>query len=201
MSHGIRVEIITNANACSFSSKLNMIFTETTLQGVFIIEPELLEDDRGFFTCLWSREEFSRHGLNGRVVQANVSFNKQRGTLRGLHFQIEPHQEAKLVRCTAGAIYDVVVDLRENSPLFRHWIAVELTSRNRLMLYVPEGFAHGFQTLEDDTEIAYQLSEYYYPESARGVRWDDPALSIEWPLPVTVLSERDREHPLLLISR
>jgi dTDP-4-dehydrorhamnose 3,5-epimerase len=178
-----------------------MVFTETALQGAFIIEPELIEDDRGFFACLWRKEEFSRHGLNERVVQANISFNKQRGTLRGLHFQIEPNQEAKLVRCTAGAIYDVVADLRENSPTFRHWIGIELTSRNRLMLYVPEGFAHGFQTLEDDTEIAYQLSEYYHPESARGLRWDDPALSIKWPLPVTVLSERDREHPLLQTSR
>lgn len=174
-----------------------MVLIETALPGAFIIEPELIEDDRGFFARLWSKEEFSLHGLNGRVVQANTSFNKRRGTLRGLHFQIEPNQEAKLVRCTAGAIYDVIADLRAESPTFRHWIGVELTSRNRLMLYVPEGFAHGFQTLEDDTEVAYQLSEYYHPESARGVRWDDPALSIKWPLPVTVLSERDRQHPLL----
>ena len=178
-----------------------MIFTETELQGAFIIEPEPIEDDRGFFALLWSREEFSLRGLNHRVVQANISFNKKRGTLRGLHFQMEPHQEAKLVRCTAGAIYDVIADLRPGSPTFRRWVGVELTSVNRLMLYVPEGFAHGFQTLEDDTEVAYQLSEYYHPESARGVRWDDPALSIKWPLPVTVLSERDREHPLLSISR
>jgi len=174
-----------------------MIYTETELQGAFIIEPELLEDDRGFFALLWSRKEFSLRGLNEQVVQANVSFNKQRGTLRGLHFQKEPHQEAKLVRCTAGAIYDVIADLRPASPTFRRWIGVELTSRNRLMLYVPEGFAHGFQTLKDDTEVAYQISEYYHPESASGVRWDDPVLNIKWPLPVAVVSERDRELPLL----
>jgi dTDP-4-dehydrorhamnose 3,5-epimerase len=174
-----------------------MIFTETELQGAFIIEPELLEDDRGFFALLWSRKEFALRGLNEQFVQANVSFNKQGGTLRGLHFQIEPHQEAKLVRCTAGAIYDVIADLRPASPTFRRWIGVELTSRNRLMLYVPEGFAHGFQTLKDDTEVAYQISEYHHPESASGVRWDDPVLNIKWPLPVAVLSERDRELPLL----
>jgi len=174
-----------------------MIFTETELQGAFVIEPELIEDNRGFFALLWSREEFSLRGLNERVVQANISFNRQRGTLRGLHFQMEPNQEAKLVRCTAGAIYDVIADLRPGSPTFRRWTAVELTSRNRLMLYVPAGFAHGFQTLEDDTEIAYQISEYYHPESASGVRWDDPVLSVRWPLPVTVLSERDRKLPLL----
>jgi dTDP-4-dehydrorhamnose 3,5-epimerase len=174
-----------------------MIFTETELPGAFIIEPELIEDERGFFALLWSREEFSRRGLNELFVQANTSFNKRRGTLRGLHFQVEPNQEAKLVRCTAGAIYDVIADLRTGSPTFRRWIGVELTSRNHLMLYVPQGFAHGFQTLEDDTEIAYQISEYYHPESASGVRWDDPTLSVRWPLPVRVLSERDRELPLL----
>jgi dTDP-4-dehydrorhamnose 3,5-epimerase len=174
-----------------------MIYTETELQGAFIIEPELIEDNRGFFALLWSREEFSLQGLNERVLQTNISFNKRRGTLRGLHFQTEPNQEAKLVRCTAGAIYDVIADLRPDSLTFRRWIGVELTSRNRLMLYVPEGFAHGFQTLTDDTEVAYQISEYYHAESASGVRWDDPALNIKWPLPVTVLSERDRHHPLL----
>ncbi len=174
-----------------------MIFTETKLRGTFIIEPSLFPDERGWFATVWNYEAFAQHGLAARFVQANSSFNKQRGTLRGMHFQLEPHQEAKLVRCTVGAIYDVVVDLREDSPTFRQWAAVELTSSNRRVLYVPEGFAHGFQTLEDDTEVAYQISEYYYPESARGVRWDDEVFGIKWPLPISVISERDRSHPLV----
>ena len=174
-----------------------MIFKETALSGAFIIESEPIIDERGFFASTWNQQEFALRGLNPRVVQANVSFNSRRGTLRGLHFQNSPHQEAKLVRCAAGAIYDVIVDLREDSPTLRQWIAVELSSNNRLLLYVPEGFAHGYQTLEDNTEVAYQLSEYYHPECARGVLFDDPALGIDWPLPVNVISERDRSHPLL----
>lgn len=175
-----------------------MIFTETALKGAFIIEPRLIHDERGFFARTWSQEEFLQHGLNPRVVQNNISLNKRRGTLRGLHFQVEPYQEAKLVHCTAGSMFDVIVDLRENSPTFRKWIAIELSSRNRLMVYVPENFAHGFQTLEDDTEVAYQISQSYDPASARGLRWDDPSLGIKWPLPVTAISERDTKHPLLL---
>ena len=175
-----------------------MVFTETTLQGAFIIEPELIEDERGFLACLWRQDEFTKRGLNERVMQTNISFNKRRGTLRGLHFQIAPHQEAKLVRCTAGAIYDVMADLREDSPTFRQWVGVKLTSSNRLMLYVPEGFAHGFQTLEDNSEVAYQISQLYHPESARGVRWDDPVFGFKWPLPVGVISARDRSHPLVV---
>jgi dTDP-4-dehydrorhamnose 3,5-epimerase len=174
-----------------------MVFTETELQGAFVIDSEVIEDERGFFAHTWSAEEFVTRGLNPRIVECNISFNKQRGTLRGMHFQIAPHQEAKLVRCTAGAIYDVIVDLREESPTFRQWIAVELTSSNRLMLYIPERFAHGYQTLEDNTEVAYQMSEYYHPESARGLRFDDPVLGIRWPLSVTAISQRDREHPFI----
>lgn len=174
-----------------------MIFTETKLHGAFVIEPELIEDERGFFARTWSQTEFVQHGLNPRVVQTNLSFNQRRGTLRGMHFQAKPHEEAKVVRCTAGSIADVIVDLRPESPTFRQWIKVELSANNRLMLYVPESFAHGFQTLEDDTEVAYQISEYYHPESARGVRWDDPVFGIDWPLEISVISERDRSHPFI----
>lgn len=172
-----------------------MRFIETEIKGAFIIEPELIEDERGFFARTFCQEEFKAHGLNFRVVQCNISFNKKRGTLRGMHYQIAPYQEAKLVRCTRGAIYDVIIDLRPESPTFKQWIAVELTAENRRMLYVPEGFAHGFQTLEDNTEVFYQMSEFYHPECARGVRWDDPAFGIEWPIITPILSERDRSYP------
>lgn len=171
-----------------------MFFKETELKGVFVIEPEIIEDERGFFACSWSPVEFEKHGLNRRLVQCNISFNKKRGTLRGMHFQAKPHQEAKLVRCTRGGIYDVAVDLRPESPTRYRWVAAELTADNYHMLYVPEGFAHGYQTLVDNTEIFYQMSEYYHPESARGLRWDDPRPGIEWPLPLSVISERDRSY-------
>jgi dTDP-4-dehydrorhamnose 3,5-epimerase len=174
-----------------------MIFKETELRGAYLIEPELIQDERGFFARTWSQEEFASRGLSSKLVQCNGSFNKQRGTLRGMHYQIPPHEEAKLVRCTAGAIYDVIVDLRVDSPTRLKWIGVELTASTLSMVYIPEGFAHGFQTLKDDTEVFYQVSEYYHPESARGVRWDDPAFSINWPLSVSVISERDRSHPFL----
>ena len=176
---------------------IDMIFTETALRGAFVIEPELIEDERGFFAYTWSRQEFERHGLNPRVMQANISLNKRNGTLRGMHFQVAPYQEAKLVRCVTGSIFDVIIDLREGSPTFHKWVAVELSARNRLMLYVPEGLSHGYQTLQDNSEVAYQISESYHPEAARGVRWDDPAFGIDWPVPVTVISERDRNHPLV----
>jgi dTDP-4-dehydrorhamnose 3,5-epimerase len=174
-----------------------MKFIEMELKGAFVVEPELLQDERGFFARTWSQDEFASQGLNAKLVQCNSSFNRQRGTLRGMHFQIAPHEETKLVRCTAGAIYDVIIDLRPDSPTWRRWLGVELTSRNRRMVYVPQGFAHGFQTLEDDTEIFYQVSEYYHPESACVVRWDDPAFGINWPLPISVMSERDRSHPFV----
>lgn len=178
-----------------------MIFKETKLRGAFVIEPERLEDERGFFARTWSQEEFSSRGLNPKIVQCNSSFNKQRGTLRGMHYQIPPNEEAKLVRCTAGAIYDVIIDLREDSPTRSKWIGVELSACNRMMVYVPEGFAHGFQTLEDETEVSYQVSAYYHQESAHGVRWDDPAFGINWPLEISVISERDRSHPFVDVAQ
>jgi len=173
-----------------------MLFTETKLKGAFTIEPEFLEDERGFFARTWCQEEFAAHGINCQFVQCNVSFNKKRGTLRGMHYQVKPHEEAKLVRCTMGALYDVILDLRPDSTTFRQWIAVELTAENRLMLYIPEGLAHGFQTLEDNTEVFYQMSEFYHPECARGVRYDDRAFAIEWVLPVTIVSDKDMVYPL-----
>jgi dTDP-4-dehydrorhamnose 3,5-epimerase len=174
-----------------------MLFEETELKGVFVVEPEIIEDERGFFACSWSAVEFEKHGLTSPLVQCNISFNKKRGTLRGMHFQTEPHQEAKLVRCTRGAMYDVAVDLRPGSASHYRWVAAELNADNHRMLYIPEGFAHGYQTLADDTEIFYQMSEYYHPESARGLRWNDAALGIEWPLPVAVISGRDANFQLL----
>lgn len=173
-----------------------MIFTETELKGAFIIEIDPHEDERGFFARSWCENEFKEHGLNPRLAQCNISFNKKRGTLRGMHYQAEPYPEAKLVRCTMGAIYDVIIDLRKDSPTFKRWAAVELTAQNRRALYVPEGFAHGFQTLEDNTEVFYQMSEFYHPECARGVRWDDPAFGVEWRLPVSGSSLRDHLYPM-----
>jgi dTDP-4-dehydrorhamnose 3,5-epimerase len=173
---------------------LLMIFIETKLKGVFIIEPERLEDERGFFARTWCQREFEAHGLNSRLVQCSISFNKKKGTLRGMHYQSAPYEEVRLVRCTMGAIYDVAVDLRRSSLTFKQWVATELTSENHLMLYIPEGFAHGFQTLEDDTEVFYQMSEFYHPECGKGVRWDDPAFGIEWPLATLTVSKRDRTY-------
>jgi dTDP-4-dehydrorhamnose 3,5-epimerase len=174
-----------------------MIFHQTDLSGVFIIEPELIADERGFFACAWIASEFEKHGLNANLRQSNIAFNAGRGTIRGMHFQKEPHEEAKLTRCTRGAIYDVAIDLRPDSPTRYRWVAAELTSDNHQMLYIPEGFAHGYQTLTDDAEMFYQVSEYYHPESAAGVRWDDPAFGINWPLPVSVITDRDANYPLL----
>jgi dTDP-4-dehydrorhamnose 3,5-epimerase len=172
-----------------------MIFIETKLKGAFIIEPERLEDERGFLARSFCQKEFEEHGLNPRVVQCNVSFNKKKGTFRGMHYQTAPYEEAKLVRCTRGAIYDVALDLRPASPTFKQWIGVELTATNRRMLYIPESFAHGFQTLQDDTEVFYQVSEFYHPESAKGVRWNDPVFGFVWPDDIRVISDRDRQCP------
>jgi dTDP-4-dehydrorhamnose 3,5-epimerase len=172
-----------------------MRFTETKLKGAFILEPEILEDERGFFARTWCRHEFEAHGLTTIFVQGNISFNHKRGTLRGMHYQVEPHAEAKLVRCTMGAIYDVILDLRADSATFKQWLAVELTAKNRRMLFIPAGLAHGFQTLEDNTEVLYQMSEFYHPECARGVRWDDPAFGIGWPIAEIISSRRDNEYP------
>lgn len=168
-----------------------MMFTELEVKGAFVIEPEKKEDARGFFARTWCRKEFLAYGLNPSLVQCNVSYSKKKGTLRRQHLQAPPHEEAKLVRCTRGAIYDVILDLRRDSPTFRRWIALELTAENNRMVYVPEGFAHGFQSLEDDTEVFYQTSEFYCPKAERGVRWNDPTFGIEWPLEVSVISEKD----------
>jgi dTDP-4-dehydrorhamnose 3,5-epimerase len=173
-----------------------MRFTETRLRGAFIVEPERLVDERGFFASTWSRADFEEWGLNPDLVQCNLSFNARRGTLRGMHYQAAPHAQAKLVRCTAGAVFDCIIDLREGSETLAQWVGVELTAENRTQLYVPEGFAHGFQTLEDGTEVFYQMSSVYAPESARGVRWDDPAFGIVWPEAAErVINERDRTYP------
>jgi dTDP-4-dehydrorhamnose 3,5-epimerase len=172
-----------------------MIFDQAWIPGMFRIRPERLTDERGFFARTWCTEEFKEAGLDARVVQCSISFNARKGTLRGMHYQSAPNPEAKLVRCTMGAIYDVVLDLRTESPTFRKWIGMILTAESREMVYVPEGCAHGFLTLEDHTEVSYQMSEYYHPEATCGVRWDDPAFGIEWPGDVTVISERDRALP------
>lgn len=176
-----------------------MIFKETQLKGAYIIEPERLEDERGFFARTWCQREFQEHGLNPRLMQCNISFNRKKGTFRGMHYQLAPNEEAKLVRCTKGLIYDVIVDLRPNSPTFKEDLAVVLSAENRMMLYIPEKFAHGFLTLEDDTEIFYQMSEFYVAESARGFRWDDPAFGIQLPFEVTVISDRDQHYPDFLL--
>jgi len=172
-----------------------MIFSETPLRGAFVIEPERIEDERGFFARIWTGVEFADRGLNPALVQSNVAFNRARGTLRGMHFQKAPHQEAKLVRCTMGSIQDVIIDLRAGSPTFSKWTSVVLSSGNRLMLYVPEDFAHGYITLEDSTEVFYQMSQLYHPESASGVRWDDPAFGIRWQIEPVVMNARDRGYP------
>jgi dTDP-4-dehydrorhamnose 3,5-epimerase len=172
-----------------------MLFLETELPGVFEIHLDPHFDDRGFFARSWCRQEFEAHGLNPALVQCNISFNVRKGTLRGMHFQAQPLAEAKVVRCTKGAIYDVVLDLRPSSPAYRKWIAIVLSAANRHMVYIPEGCAHGFLTLEDDTEVFYQMSEFYDADSARGVRWNDPAFRILWPEKVEAISERDAAHP------
>ena len=172
-----------------------MRFIPTSLMGAYIIEPEKLEDDRGFFARVWCQKEFAQHNLDPNIVQSSISFNKKRGTLRGMHLQLPPFAETKLVRCTQGAIYDVIIDLRPDSETYLNWTAVELTSENRKTLYIPKGFAHGFQTLEDNTEIFYQMSEFYSSESARGFRWNDPIFKIHWQEEVTVISDRDRTYP------
>jgi len=168
---------------------------------VFVIEPELLEDERGFFARSFCQDEFRMKGLDPVVAQCNISFNRRRGTLRGLHYQTKPHEEAKLVRCTHGAIWDVIVDLREGSASRLRWFAAELTGENRRALYAPAGFAHGFQTLADDSEVFYQMSASYHPESARGLRWDDPAIGIVWPIRDPVLSLNNGSYPLLERSK
>jgi len=171
-----------------------VVFTETKLKGAFILTPERVEDERGFFARLWCAQEFEEHGLDSRLAQCSISFNKRKGTLRGMHYQVAPYEESKLVRCTRGAIYDVVLDLRPDSATFKQWVGVNLTADNREMLYVPRGCAHGFQTFTDESEVFYQISESYMPDFAAGVRWNDAAFAIKWPLEVAVISERDSNY-------
>lgn len=172
-----------------------MKFCETKLAGVFEVYPERLADERGFFARTWCQKEFQDHGLESRLAQCSISYNLKRGTLRGMHFQMPPFEEMKLVRCTQGAIYDVVLDLRPGSDTYKQWIAATLTSENRNMICVPKGCAHGFLTLEDNTEVSYQMSEVFDSASARGVRWNDPAFGIIWPQKVEVIAQRDRDYP------
>jgi len=173
-----------------------MRFHELPVGGAFLIEPERKEDERGFFARAWCREEFAAQGIRCDWAQFNISYNRRRGTLRGLHYQTAPWGEPKLVRCTAGTIYDVIVDLRPSSPHYGRWSATELTAQSGRMLYVPEGLAHGFQTLTDDVEILYMMGQMYHPEAARGLRWNDPALGIAWPeCDQRIISESDRSFP------
>jgi dTDP-4-dehydrorhamnose 3,5-epimerase len=174
-----------------------MKFYETPLKGAFVVDLDRTEDERGFFARSFCEREFAERGLESRFVQCNVSYNRRAGTLRGMHYQAEPHCESKLVRCTMGAIYDVIVDVRPESPTFLKWFGAEVSAENRTALFVPGGFAHGFQTLVDDSEVLYQMSEFFHPESARGIRWDDPKLAIRWPIRNYVISEKDRTYPLL----
>ena len=173
-----------------------MTITETKLEGALIIEPTLFADERGFFASVWSEEKLAAHGVNERFVAGNLSYNKKRGTLRGMHYQAEPHGQGKLMSCTRGAIYDVGIDLRPGSPTFKQWIGIELTAENRKMLYLPPEFAHGYLTLADDTELSYLVTRPYSFESSRGVRWDDPAFDIQWPHESElIMVARDREYP------
>ncbi|MEW6157613.1 MAG: dTDP-4-dehydrorhamnose 3,5-epimerase [Verrucomicrobiota bacterium] len=173
-----------------------MKFSRTAIDAVWIIELERREDERGFFARTWCRNEFASQGLKAELVQCSTSLNLKRGTLRGMHYQAEPHPEAKLIRCTRGAIYDVALDLRTSSPTFRQWVATELTAENGRMLYIGEGLAHGFQTLIDETEVFYQMTEYFHPECARGVRWNDPSFAIHWPhTEHRLMSDRDASYP------
>lgn len=177
-----------------------MLFTETKLKGSYVIEFEKREDHRGFFARAWCQKEFEGQHLATRFVQANLSYNKSAGTLRGMHYQASPHEEVKLVRCINGAIYDVIIDLRPSSPTCRQWVGVELSAQNYKMLYVPKGFAHGYLTLEDNVDVFYLVSEFYTPGSERGVRCDDPAFGITWPVQISVISDKDKAWPSFVES-
>ena len=178
-----------------------MRFVPTSLTGVYVIEQERHMDERGFFARTWCADEFAQHGLEPKLEQCNVSFNRCRGTLRGLHYQVPPFAEVKLVRCTRGALFDVAVDMRPDSPTFRRWVGSELTQDNGRALYVPRGFAHGFLTLADGTELSYQMSTAYAPEAQRGLRWDDSFVGVAWPERVQVISSRDRDYPDVDVSQ
>jgi dTDP-4-dehydrorhamnose 3,5-epimerase len=169
------------------------------MDGAWVVDIEPIADERGFFARSWCREEFRRQGLNSDLAQCNISFNERKGTLRGLHYQEQPYSETKIIRCTAGAIYDVIVDIRPTSRSYRQWLAMELSAANRKMLYVPKGFAHGFQVLQEASEVFYQMSECFHPESAKGIRWNDVAFAVRWPLSDPILSPKDRSYPDFLL--
>lgn len=177
-----------------------MKFIETPLPGAYVVDTEPLRDERGWFARTWCRRDFAAQGLETAIEQCSVSFSPARGTLRGMHYQSAPHAETKVVRCTRGAIYDVIVDLRADSSAYCRWFGIELTAENTRMLYIPKGFAHGFLTLKEDTEVYYQMSDAYVADAARGVRWDDPAFNIVWPAAVRVISERDRHYPAFIAN-
>jgi dTDP-4-dehydrorhamnose 3,5-epimerase len=172
-----------------------MKFKKTKLKRLYVINPEFKKDARGFFARSFCEKEFGERNLKFRVRQSNISYNKKRGTLRGMHYQIAPHKERKLVSCIRGAIYDVVIDLRPGSRTYCKWLAIKLVDRDYASVYIPEGFAHGFQSLTDDTVVLYQMSEFYHPESARGLRWDDPEFKISWPISPCILSKKDSGYP------
>jgi len=175
-----------------------MIFEETPLRGAYVIEPERINDHRGFFARVWCKKELQRRGLNSELSQSNIGFSHVKGTLRGLHFQKPPHAESKIVRCTRGSIFDVIVDLRPESPTYKRWFGIELSDENGKMVYVAEGMAQGYMTLQDNTEINYHTTEFFNAEAASGVRFDDPVLGIRWPMSATAISEQDRSWPLLI---
>lgn len=172
-----------------------MKFKELKLKGVFLIELQKFDDERGFFARTWDKKIFEEHGLNSSIVQCATSFNKKKGTIRGIHYQASPYEEAKVVSCTKGRIFDVLVDLRKRSQTYKNWIGIELGSQEMKILYVPEGIGHGYQTLKNNADVSYLISQYYTPEYSRGVRWDDPAFNIKWPLKPTVISKRDKSFP------
>ena len=171
-----------------------MIFTKSKLSGAYLIDIEKLEDERGFFARSWDSKKFDEIGLNPNLAQCNISFNIQKGTVRGMHFQKSPHEEDKIVRCTKGKIFDVIIDLRKNSSTFTKWEGFELSEDNHKMLYIPKGFAHGFQTMEDNSEIFYQMSEFFMPEYSSGIKWNDPAFEVAWPLPISIISKKDLSY-------
>ncbi|AFS80013.1 dTDP-4-dehydrorhamnose 3,5-epimerase [Candidatus Nitrosopumilus koreensis AR1] len=170
-----------------------MKFHELKIKGVFIVEIEKIEDERGFFARTWDKNEFLKNNLNPEIVQCNISFNSKKGTIRGMHYQESPYEEAKIVKCVKGKVFEVFIDLRKNSETFKKWGSVELSSEENFELYVPEGFALGFQTLEDNTELFYQMSQYYMPENANGIRWDDPMFNIKWPMTPSIISQKDKD--------
>lgn len=178
-----------------------MIFTETRLKGAYLIEIKKIEDERGFFGRAWCRHEFEEHGLNANICQINTSLSVKKGTMRGMHFQIDPYQETKFIRCTRGRVFDVIVDLRPDSPTFLQWVGHELSADNYQMVYVPENFAHGLLSLEDNSEVYYPVTQFYTPGAERGIRWNDPALQIEWPENVVFVSDKDSSHPDFSIER